>query len=47
MAWITERKEVLALFFGLLSLNAYLSYVERRRLGTYLMVLVLLQRLRL
>jgi protein O-mannosyl-transferase len=31
VAWIAERKDVLSLFFGLLSLNAYTVYTQRSR----------------
>ena len=31
VAWIAERKDVLSLFFGLLSLNAYVAYAQRGR----------------
>ena len=35
VAWITERKDVLSLFFGLLSLSAYVRYAQARRLAPY------------
>jgi hypothetical protein len=38
VAWATERKDVLAAFFGLLSLLAYLQYVQRRGAARYLLV---------
>jgi tetratricopeptide (TPR) repeat protein len=31
VVWITERKDVLSIFFGLLALNAYASFVRRRQ----------------
>jgi protein O-mannosyl-transferase len=31
VAWITERKDVLSIFFGLLSLLAYVNYAQRKR----------------
>jgi protein O-mannosyl-transferase len=31
VAWIAERKDVLSLFFGLASINAYLAYCQDRR----------------
>ncbi len=31
VAWIAERKDVLSLFFGLLSLNSYVAYAQRGR----------------
>jgi protein O-mannosyl-transferase len=33
VAWIAERKDVLSLFFGLASLNAYIAYCRDRRSG--------------
>lgn len=36
VAWITERKDVLSTLFALLSLNAYVRFVERRQAGFYL-----------
>ncbi len=33
VAWVTERKDVLSMFFGLLALNAYVRYTYRPRLG--------------
>jgi tetratricopeptide (TPR) repeat protein len=41
VAWITERKDVLSTFFGLLALWAYVEYVRRRRVSRYLLVLLL------
>src|SRR5579872_2906174 len=41
VAWITERKDVLSIFFGLLALNAYVSYAQRRRIALYVLSLVL------
>jgi protein O-mannosyl-transferase len=35
VAWISERKDVLSIFFGLLSLSAYLSYVQQKRKWWY------------
>ena len=35
VAWITERKDVLSACFGLLTLNAWVSYVRRPTRGTY------------
>jgi Tfp pilus assembly protein PilF len=31
VAWIAERKDVLSLFFGLLSLNAYVAYAQQSK----------------
>ncbi|MBI5519630.1 MAG: tetratricopeptide repeat protein [Desulfovibrio sp.] len=33
VAWVTERKDVLLLFFGLLSLRSYTVYAQRRAAG--------------
>jgi tetratricopeptide (TPR) repeat protein len=38
VAWVTERKDVLSTFFGLLALGAYGRYVERPGTGRYLLV---------
>ncbi|HJT77167.1 MAG TPA: tetratricopeptide repeat protein, partial [Gemmataceae bacterium] len=38
VAWISERKDVLSVFFGLLALLAYAWYAERPGLGRYLLV---------
>jgi tetratricopeptide (TPR) repeat protein len=35
VAWVTERKDVLCTFFGLLSLWAYVSYAQTRRRWRY------------
>jgi tetratricopeptide (TPR) repeat protein len=42
VAWISERKDVLSTLFMLLSLWAYLAWVKRRTLATYLLVAVAL-----
>lgn len=42
VAWVTERKDVLSTFFGLLSLAAYAAYVKRPGIGRYLLVLIAL-----
>jgi Flp pilus assembly protein TadD len=42
VAWIAERKDVLSTFFWMLTLWAYLLYVEKRGLGRYLIVFLLL-----
>jgi tetratricopeptide (TPR) repeat protein len=39
VAWVTERKDVLSLFFGLVTLLAYAAWVERRGTWRYLLVL--------
>jgi Flp pilus assembly protein TadD len=41
VAWISERKDVLSVFFGLLALVAYDAYVRRPGLLRYLSVVVL------
>jgi tetratricopeptide (TPR) repeat protein len=38
VAWITERKDVLSIFFGLLALWAWTAYVAAPRLWRYLLV---------
>ena len=38
VAWISERKDVLSVFFGLLALGAYAAYVDRRSMLRYLAV---------
>jgi len=35
VAWASERKDVLAVLFGLLALGAYLSHARRRTAGSY------------
>jgi protein O-mannosyl-transferase len=42
VAWISERKDVLSVFFGLLCLWEYLNYAQRGRLRSYLLALTLL-----
>src|SRR5947209_4290195 len=39
VAWVTERKDVLSTFFGLLALHAYVSYTHNPSLRRYLPVL--------
>ncbi|MDO8632458.1 MAG: glycosyltransferase family 39 protein, partial [Phycisphaerales bacterium] len=41
VAWIAERKDVLSTFFGLLTVVAYVRYVERRTIFRYLAVVAL------
>lgn len=41
VAWITERKDVLSIFFMMTSLYMYAKYVERLSLSKYVLVLVL------
>jgi tetratricopeptide (TPR) repeat protein len=38
VAWAAERKDVLSTFFSLLTIRAYLNYVERRTVARYLAV---------
>lgn len=42
VAWISERKDVLSTFFGLLSLIAYVSYGKNRGREPYLLCILLL-----
>ncbi|MDD5010982.1 MAG: glycosyltransferase family 39 protein, partial [Phycisphaerae bacterium] len=41
VAWIAERKDVLSTFFGLLTIWAYVRYVEKPQLKWYLIILIL------
>jgi hypothetical protein len=41
VAWITERKDVLSTLFWLLTMLAYVRYVERPSAGRYIAVLIL------
>ncbi len=40
VAWITERKDVLSTFFWMLTMGAYILYVDHPRLKYYLAVLI-------
>ncbi len=40
VAWIVERKDVLSVFFWLLTMWNYVQYAEHRRVGRYLLVLL-------
>ena len=40
VAWVSERKDVLSMFFGLLSLFAYVKYAGRRRLRNLVLAFV-------
>jgi len=42
VAWVAERKDVLSTFFWMLTMCAYVHYVEHPRLGRYLAVLTFL-----
>ena len=39
VAWVTERKDVLSTFFWMLTMGAYVFYVQRRELKRYLLTL--------
>jgi tetratricopeptide (TPR) repeat protein len=39
VAWISERKDVLSMFFWMLTIWAYLRYVREPKLGSYLLVI--------
>ena len=39
VAWVAERKDVLSTFFWMLTMGAYVFYVERRELKRYLLAL--------
>lgn len=41
VAWVSERKDVLALFFSLLAIHAYLWFAKRRSIIRYLPLLLL------
>jgi protein O-mannosyl-transferase len=40
VAWVSERKDVLSTFFWMLTMGAYIHYVEHPRLKNYLAVLI-------
>ena len=42
VAWVSERKDVLSAFFGLLSIAAYCRYVKNPRIINYLLIILLL-----
>ena len=42
VAWVSERKDVLSTFFGLLSIAAYCRYVRNPRIINYLLIILLL-----
>jgi tetratricopeptide (TPR) repeat protein len=42
VAWVAERKDVLSTLFWLLTMWAYLRYVERPKIGDYLLIVVFL-----
>ena len=39
VAWVSERKDVLSMCFGLLTLWAYVNYAQRGRLSSFLLAL--------
>ena len=41
VAWVAERKDVLSTFFWMLTMVAYIHYIEHPRLKSYLAVLIL------
>jgi tetratricopeptide (TPR) repeat protein len=41
VVWITERKDVLSVLFGMLTILAYLRYIEQRTVPRYVTILVL------
>ncbi|MFC1515912.1 tetratricopeptide repeat protein [Thermodesulfobacteriota bacterium] len=42
VAWVSERKDVLSTFFGLLSIAAYIRFVRKRRLFSYFLCMLFL-----
>ena len=42
VAWVSERKDVLSTFFGLLMIDAYYRYVKAPQLKNYLLVIIFL-----
>jgi len=42
VAWIAERKDVLSTFLGMLTILAYISYVKKRNVFRYFLVVILL-----
>lgn len=40
VAWVAERKDLLSTFFWLLTMYAYIGFVERRTLGRYLVIVL-------
>jgi len=41
VAWVTERKDVLSFFFGILAIGAYVFYTKRPGMARYLAVVLL------
>ncbi|NQT10955.1 MAG: tetratricopeptide repeat protein [Desulfobacteraceae bacterium] len=42
VAWVSERKDVLSAFFGMLTISAYIMYVKKRNLLRYSLVFIFL-----
>lgn len=42
VAWVSERKDVLSTFFGMLTISAYIMYVKKRNLLKYSLVFIFL-----
>ncbi|MBC8199674.1 MAG: tetratricopeptide repeat protein [Desulfobacterales bacterium] len=42
VAWVSERKDVLSAFFGMLTILAYIRYVKKRNFFRYFLVFILL-----
>ena len=42
VAWVSERKDVLSAFFGMLTISAYIIYVKKRNLLRYSLVFIFL-----
>ena len=42
VAWVSERKDVLSTFFGMLTILAYIRYVKKRNFFRYFLVFILL-----
>ena len=40
VAWASERKDVLSMFFGMVSIYAYASYAEKTKISRYLLCLI-------
>ena len=42
VAWVSERKDVLSAFFGMLTILAYIRYVKKRNFFRYFLIFILL-----
>lgn len=40
VAWISQRKSVLSTFFGLLTIGAYVHYIDKKKVASYLLVVL-------